>query len=495
MTDAPAATRPALDRLTDKSLCRQDAYVNGCWVGGSGARSAVRNPANRAMLAEVAGLTAPEAAASVEAAAVAFEMWRRTSAFERAKRLRAWFEAIMAAADDLAVLITAENGKPQKEAKGEVVYGAQFVEWCAEQAKRIEGDVLPSPFAGARTFALREPVGVVAAIAPWNFPLAMVTRKVAPALAAGCAVTLKPAPETPLTALALAALAERAELPKGLFNVVTGEASVIGPAIVEHAQTRMIAFTGSTATGKLLMRQAAEGVRKVALELGGDAPFVVFPDADLEAAADAIMASRFRCSGQTCVSANRIIAVGEIGEPLLAALEARVAKLKVGDGFAPGVEQGPLIHDRAVARVGGLVLAVKGEGGRVAVGGKALPELGGSFYAPTLIALQGASPTLRGAEIFGPVAVLSRAKDEAEALAMANDTPYGLAAYAFTRDAGRVFRLIEGLDYGMVGINIAGLGHASAPFGGVKQSGLGREGGRFGVEEFLEIKFAAIGGL
>lgn len=495
MTAADVAQRTALDRIADKELLRADAYVGGAWTAGEAGRFAVVNPSNRETLAEVASLSAGQAAKAVEAAAGAFEAWRKTSPFERAAKLADWAAEVDAARDDLAVLITAEMGKPLMEARGEAAYALSFIDWSAEEAKRIAGETLASPFENARTFAFRAPVGVAAAITPWNFPAAMITRKVAPALAAGCAVVVKPAPETPLTALALAALAERAGLPPGLFNVVTGEAETVGPAITTHPLTRMIAFTGSTEVGKLLMRQAAEGVRKVALELGGDAPFLVLEDADVEAAAEGVLASKFRCSGQTCVSANRVIAVDAVADRLIAALADKIGALTPGDGFDPHVDQGPLIHDAALARAEETVRLAQSDGGKLVVGGHALPDLGPGFFAPTLIDLSAPPKSLRGREIFGPVAPVIRVRDEAEAVRVANDTPYGLAAYAYARDVGRVMRVIEDLDYGMVGVNVGKVSHASAPFGGVKQSGLGREGGKFGVEEFLEIKYAVIGGL
>lgn len=483
------------DRLNDPDLARSQAFVGGRWVDGEEGAFAVFNPSDHETLAEVASLSAEQTAAAMDAAATAFAPWRDTDAFDRQSALSNWADAIRGAREDIAVLITAEMGKPYTEALAEADYALSFVEWCAAEAVRLEGDVLPSPFVGAKTFAFRAPVGVVAAITPWNFPAAMITRKVAPALAAGCAVTVKPAPETPLTALALAALADRAGLPAGLINVVTGDAETIGPAMTGHDATRMIAFTGSTEVGKLLMRQAADGVRKVSMELGGDAPFLVLEDADVEAAADGVMAAKFRCSGQTCVSANRVIATAPVADALIAALESRMAELRVGDGFAPDVEVGPLIHERAAARVGENVAAAQSAGGRIVLGGRGMPDLGEGFYAPTLIDLPAPAPALWGKELFGPVTPVIRARDDATALRIANDTPYGLAAYCYARDIGRVMRAVDALDFGMVGVNTGRVSHASAPFGGVKQSGVGREGGRFGVEEYLEVKYAVLAGL
>ncbi len=483
------------ERLTDPGLARAQAYVDGAWVQGDDGTFPVVNPANRQTLTHVASLSAVQAAGAAEAAGRAFETWRKVDAFERQRLLTAWADEIHAAREDIAVLLTAEMGKPYAEALAEADYAMSFVEWCAAEAVRLEGDVLPSPFPGAQTFAFRAPVGAVAAITPWNFPAAMITRKVAPALAAGCTVVVKPAPETPLTALALADLAHRAGLPAGVLNVVTGEAETVGPALTLHDATRMITFTGSTEVGKLLMRQAAEGVRKVSLELGGDAPFVVLEDADVDAAADGVLAAKLRSSGQTCVSANRVIAVESVADQLVAALVDRMKSLRVADGFEPDADVGPLIHDEAAARVGESVEAARAAGGRVVLGGAAMPELGGSFFAPTVIDLPAPAPALWGKELFGPVTPVIRARDETEALRIANDTPYGLAAYCYGRDIGRVMRAVEELDFGMVGINTGRVSHASAPFGGVKQSGVGREGGRFGVEEYLEVKYAVLAGL
>ena len=407
-----------------------------------------------------------------------------------------WHALILENADDLGQLITLEMGKVLREAKGEVLYGASFIEWSAEEAKRIYGETIATPFPGTRGWTTHAPIGVVGCITPWNFPNAMITRKCAPALAAGCTMVIKPAPETPLSALALAELARRAGIPDGVFNVVCGDAQEIGPVLTGSDAVKMVGFTGSTAVGKLLMRQAADGVKRVALELGGNAPFIVMDDADIEAAADGVVASKFRVSGQTCVSANRIIVQASVADKLVEALEKRVSALKAGDGFDGSTDVGPLIHHTAVERVDALVRSARDSGARIVTGGKAMvDELGGSFYAPTLIEGGSADMDVACFEIFGPVASIYRVEDEAEAIAMANDTPYGLAAYLYTRDVSRVHRMTEALDYGMVGVNAPMVGAASTPFGGVKESGIGREGGKWGVEEFTELKYVLLGGV
>ena len=485
----------ALDRLQDKSLFKTNSYINGHWVSGA-SRFKVDNPANRETLAEVADVGAEGARAAVDAADTAFQAWRKVSPFERAKLLYAWHDLILANIDDLAILITAEMGKPLAEARGEVLYGAAFISWSAEEAKRLHGETLPVPVAGARGWTIRQPVGVVSCITPWNFPAAMITRKCAPALAAGCTMVVKPAPETPLTALALAELADRAGFPKGVFNVICGDAEVIGPVLTGSDAVRLIGFTGSTEVGKLLMRQAASGVKRVALELGGNAPFIVMDDADAEAAAAGVAQGKFRSGGQTCVSPNRILVQDGIADAFLEALEEKIRSVKTGDGFEDGVHIGPLIHDEAVARVDALVSSARAGGARIRVGGHSLAnELGGSFYAPTLIEGAPLDAELASSEIFGPVASVYRLADEASIIRAANDTPYGLAAYLYTRDIGRVHRMSEGLDFGMVGINAPMVGSASTPFGGVKQSGIGREGGKWGVEEFTDLKYVLLAGV
>ena len=485
-----------IDRLKDKSLLRTDSYVNGAWISGDRAFE-VTNPADRSVIAEVADVGEAGARKAVDAAEQAFEKWKKTSVYERARLIHKWHDLIIEHADDLGAMITAEMGKPFGEARGEVVYGAGFVSWSAEEAKRIHGETLQTPFPGSRGWTIRQPVGVVACITPWNFPAAMITRKCAPALAAGCTMVIKPAPETPLTALALAELADRAGIPKGVFNMVCGDASKIGPVLTGSKAVRMIGFTGSTEVGKLLMKQAADGVKRVSLELGGNAPFLVMDDADIDKAADGVIASKFRAAGQTCVSANRIIAQDSIADKLTDAIAQRMEKLTVGSGFDKGVQIGPLIHDEAVERVGKLVDDARKQGANIRTGGKSLSdELGGSFYAPTLIE-GGENYQLELAcfEIFGPVASIYRAKDEAEMIRLANDTPYGLAAYLYTQDVNRVHRISEGLDFGMIGVNAPMVGSPATPFGGVKESGIGREGGKWGVEEFTEMKFVLLGGV
>ena len=481
------------DRLTDASLFHTDSFVGGEWVSGA-SRFAVTNPATNGVIAEVADIGADGARAAVAKASEAFATWKKVSPFERAKLLMKWHALILENQADLAKLITLEMGKTFREAMGEVVYGASFIEWSAEEAKRVHGETLATPFPGSRGWTIRQPVGVVGCITPWNFPNAMITRKCAPALAAGCTMVIKPAPETPLSALALAELARRAGIPDGVFNVVCGDAQAIGPVLTGSPEVRMIGFTGSTQVGKLLMRQAADGVKRVALELGGNAPFIVMDDADIEKAADGVIASKFRVSGQTCVSANRIIAQPAIADRLVEALEARISRLKAGDGFAEDTDLGPLVHMEAVSRVDGLVKQAREAGARIVTGGKPLSdELGGAFYAPTLI--DGGNPMMDMAchEIFGPVASVYRMDAIDDIIKLANDTPYGLAAYVYTRDINRVYRLTEGIDYGMIGVNAPMVGAASTPFGGVKESGIGREGGKWGVEEFTELKYVLLG--
>ncbi|HEY5048578.1 MAG TPA: NAD-dependent succinate-semialdehyde dehydrogenase [Rhizomicrobium sp.] len=483
-------------KLTDETLLKRDAYVDGAFSGAdTGARFAVFNPATGETIAEVADLGAGETRAAIEAASRAFPAWRRKTAKERAGLMRQWFDLIMANQEDLARLMTAEQGKPLAETRGEVAYGAAFIEWFAEEGKRVYGDVIPTTQPGRRILVFKEPIGVVAAITPWNFPNAMITRKCAPALAAGCTFVIKPAAETPLSALALAELAHRAGIPAGVFNVVTGKkAAAIGAELTQSPLVRKFSFTGSTEIGKLLMRQCASTVKKVSLELGGNAPFIVFDDADLEAAADGAMLSKFRNMGQTCVCANRILVQDKVYDAFAEKLAARVAKLKVGDGFADGVTQGPLINMDAVTKVEALLADATAKGATIATGGKR-HALGHSFFEPTIVCDVTQDMALANEEIFGPVATLFRFASEDDAIGLANDTPYGLAAYFYARDIGRIFRVAEALEYGILGINEGIISTEVAPFGGMKESGIGREGSKYGIEDYLEIKYLALGGL
>ncbi|MBB5751390.1 NAD-dependent succinate-semialdehyde dehydrogenase [Prosthecomicrobium pneumaticum] len=478
--------------LKDPSLIREQCFVDGRWIG-TGATE-VTDPATGAVLARVPHFGASEATAAVDAAAAAFKGWAATTAKARAVILRRWFDLIIANRDDLGLILTSEQGKPLAEAKGEIDYAAAYVEFYGEEAKRIAGETLPSHRADARILVIRQPTGVVAAITPWNFPAAMITRKVAPALAAGCPVVLKPAGETPLTALALAALAERAGVPPGVFNVVTGASREIGGVLTSHPAIRLVNFTGSTEVGKLLMKQAAGTVKKVALELGGNAPFIVFDDADLDAAVEGAMVSKFRNMGQTCVCANRIYAQAGIYDAFVEKLTAAVAALKVGIGTEEGVTQGPLINAAAIDKVEQHLADAVAKGGKVVLGGRR-HALGGSFFEPTVLTEASPAMTLAREETFGPLAPVFRFETEAEAIHAANDTEFGLAAYFFSRDVGRIFRVAEGLEYGMVGINSGLISTELAPFGGVKESGNGREGSHHGIEEFVEKKYLLVAGL
>jgi succinate-semialdehyde dehydrogenase/glutarate-semialdehyde dehydrogenase len=485
-----------MPKLKDEALCRADAYVDGAWVSASsGARFAVRNPATGDVIAQVASLDAADARKAVDAAFAAQPAWRAKTAKERASLMRKWFELIMANQEDLARLMTAEQGKPLAETRGEVAYGASFIEWFAEEGKRIYGDVIPTFAAGKRVIVTKEPVGVVAAITPWNFPNAMITRKAAPALAAGCTFLIKPAAETPLSATALAELAHRAGIPKGVFNVVTAKkAAEVGTEFTTSPLVRKFTFTGSTEIGRLLMAQCASTIKKVSLELGGNAPFIVFDDADLDAAVDGAMASKYRNMGQTCVCANRLLVQDGVHDRFAAKLAERVAKLKVGDGLDDGVQQGPLINEDAVEKVERLLGDATRQGARVTLGGKR-HALGGTFFEPTVVTGVTPDMTIAREEIFGPVATLFRFSDEADAIRLANATEYGLAAYFYSRDIGRVMRVAEALEYGIIGINEGIISSEAVPFGGMKQSGIGREGSKYGIEDYLEIKYMLLGGL
>ena len=482
--------------LDDPALLRADAYLDGAWTAaGTGRRFAVTNPATGETLAEVADLDAADARAAIEAAAAALPAWSGKTAKERAAILRKWFELIMAAQEDLARLMTAEQGKPLAETRGEVAYGASFIEWFAEEAKRVYGDVIPTHAAGKRILVLKQPIGVVAAITPWNFPIAMITRKVAPAIAAGCPVVIKPPDETPLSALALAELAHRAGLPKGVLNVVTTtRAREVGLELTQNPLVRKFSFTGSTEVGKLLMAQCATTVKKVSLELGGNAPFIVFDDADLNQAVEGALASKYRNMGQTCVCANRFLVQDSVYDDFAAKLEARVRTMKVGDGAEAGVVQGPLINMEAVEKVERLLADAVAGGAKVEVGGHR-HALGRSFFEPTVLTEVTPAMAISREEIFGPVATLTRFMDEPQAIRFANDTEYGLAAYFYARDIGRIFRVAEALEYGMVAVNDGILSTEVAPFGGVKSSGIGREGSKYGIEDYVEIKYVLLGGL
>ncbi len=473
-------------------------FINGQWVDAmSGRTFAVTNPATGETIAMVSDMGRDDALAAVSAAYQALPKWRALTAKERSLRLKAWFDLILKNSDALAALMTAEQGKPLAEAKGEVIYGASFVEWFAEEAKRVYGDVIPSPVPGRKLLVMKEPIGVAAAITPWNFPLAMITRKCAPAIAAGCTVVVKPAEATPLTALALADLAQQAGISPGVFNVVVGDAASapeIGKVLCEDKRVRKVSFTGSTEVGRILLRQSADTVKKLSLELGGNAPFIVFDDADVDEAVEGAMVSKYRNAGQTCVCANRIYVQDGVYDQFAKKLAEKVALLRVGPGTQSGVQIGPLIEPAALAKVQSHVDdAVKG-GAKVVVGGKA-HALGGLFYEPTVMTEVTPGMLISREETFGPVAPLFRFKTEEDVIAMANDTDFGLAAYFYSRDVGRIFRVAEALEAGMVAVNTGAFSNEVAPFGGVKQSGLGREGSKYGIEDYLEIKFVTLAGL
>lgn len=481
--------------LKDPALFRQQAYIDGAWVDADGGKTFdVTNPANGDKLGTVPEMGRSEAAKAIAAANAAWPAWRAKTAKERCAILKKWFDLVMENQEDLAKLMTAEQGKPLAESMGEIVYGASFIEWFAEEAKRLYGENIPTNANNRRIQVIKQPIGVVASITPWNFPNAMITRKCAPAMAAGCTVVAKPAEDTPYSALALAELAERAGVPKGVFNVVTGVAKEIGGEITSNPIVRKVSFTGSTAVGKLLMKQCSDTVKKVSLELGGNAPFIVFDDADLDAAVDGVMASKYRNTGQTCVCANRIYVQDGVYDAFAEKMAKAVGELKVGSGFEDGVAQGPLINAAAIEKVERLVKDAVDKGAKVKVGG-ARHELGGTFYTPTILTDVTNDMACAREEIFGPVAPLYRFTDEADVIAKANDTPYGLAAYFYARDVGRVYRVAEALEYGIVGINEGIISTEVAPFGGVKESGLGREGGKYGIEEFVEVKYLCLGGI
>jgi succinate-semialdehyde dehydrogenase/glutarate-semialdehyde dehydrogenase len=494
MQQAVRKMAPALP-LKDPTLFRQQCYIDGAWVDADSRRTIeVENPATQEVLGTVPNLGAAETRRAIEAANAAWPAWRKKTAKERANLLRKWFNLIMENQDDLAILMTAEQGKPLAESKGEVAYGASFVEWFAEEAKRIYGDTIPQHQPDKRIVVIKEPIGVVAAITPWNFPIAMITRKCAPALAVGCPVVIKPASQTPYSALALAELAHRAGLPAGVLHVLTGSAKEIGGEMTSNPIVRKLSFTGSTEIGKVLMQQCAATVKKVSMELGGNAPFIVFDDADLDAAVEGAIMSKYRNTGQTCVCANRLLVQDTVYDAFAEKLVRAVMKLKVGDGLKGETQQGPLIDMKAVAKVEEHIADAVSKGAKVIIGGKR-HVLGGTFFEPTVLA--DVTPRMKVAreETFGPVAPLFRFRTEEDAVRLANDTEFGLAAYFYSRDLGRVWRVAEQIESGIVGINTGIISTEVAPFGGMKESGIGREGSKYGVEDFLEVKYLCMGGI
>jgi succinate-semialdehyde dehydrogenase/glutarate-semialdehyde dehydrogenase len=482
-----------MQTIEDNRLIRSQCLIDGRWVDAAdGATLPVTDPADGRVIGNVPLLDAATVQQAIDAAASAWPAWRRRSAKDRAVLLRRWFDGIMDHQEDLARIMTAEQGKPLAEARTEIAYAASFVEWFAEEGKRVYGDVIPSPNPAHRLVVLKQPVGVCAAITPWNFPAAMITRKAGPALAAGCPMIVKPASQTPLTALALGELAMRAGIPAGVLNVVTGDSRVVGPVLTGSPAVRKLSFTGSTAVGKRLMADCAGTVKKISLELGGNAPFIVLDDADLEAAVAGAMISKYRNSGQTCVCTNRFLVQDGIYDAFTRRLAEASAGLRVGRGMEEGVQQGPLIDQAALEKVETLIADATASGARVITGGRRHP-LGGTFYTPTVLVDVKPEMAVVREEIFGPVAPVLRFGDDLETVKLANDTPYGLAAYCYGRDIGRVWRLAEALEYGMVGVNTGLISNEVAPFGGVKSSGLGREGSRYGIEEYLEIKYVCLG--
>ncbi len=493
--NAAADRKPDPPALKDPSLFRDRCHLDGAWVDAdSGRRFDVDNPADGSLVGSVPDMGAAETRRAIGAAERALPAWRALPAKERSRIVRRWYELIVAHADDLALLLTTEQGKPLAEARNEILYGASFVEWFAEEGKRVYGDTIPSPANDRRLLVLKQPIGVCAAITPWNFPSAMITRKLAPGLAVGCTFVLKPAEQTPFSALALAELAQRAGFPKGVINIVTGDAPAIGKELCASPVVKKVTFTGSTEVGRILMRQSADTIKKLSLELGGNAPFIVFDDADLDAAADGAMASKYRNAGQTCVCANRLYVQEGVYDAFAAKLAERLKTLKVGRGTEAGVTVGPLIDEQGLAKVEEHVADAVAKGARVVAGGRR-STLGGRFYEPTLLTGVTGDMKVSREETFGPVAPLFRFRDEAEVVALANATEFGLAAYFYSRDVGRVFRVAEALESGIVGVNTGTISNEVAPFGGVKQSGLGREGSRYGIDDFLEIKYVCLGGI
>jgi succinate-semialdehyde dehydrogenase/glutarate-semialdehyde dehydrogenase len=492
--NAPRDANFAL-QLKDQKLFHQRGYINGEWRdAGTKTTINVTNPADGSVIGTIPKMGAAETRSAIEAANAALPAWRAKLARERASILRKWFELMIANTDDLALIMTTEQGKPLAEAGGEIAYAASFIEWFAEEAKRVYGDVIPQHQPDKRLVVIKQPVGVCGLITPWNFPAAMITRKAAPALAAGCTVVIKPATQTPYSAFALAELAERAGIPKGVINIVSGSAKEIGGELTSNATVRKISFTGSTEVGAVLMKQSAETIKKVSLELGGNAPFLVFDDADIDAAVEGAMISKYRNNGQTCVCANRILVQDGVYDRFAAKLAEKVRALKVGRGTEAGVTIGPLIDENAVAKVEEHIQDAVSKGAKIVVGGKK-HALGGLFFQPTVLTGVNTTMKVTKEETFGPVAPLFRFKTEEEGVAMANDTEFGLASYFYARDIGRIWRVGEGIESGMVGVNTGLISNEVAPFGGVKQSGIGREGSKYGIEEYLEVKYLCIGGI
>jgi len=482
-------------KLNDASLWKEQGLIAGAWIAAdSGLTTEIRNPATGEVLGTVPVMGAAETRRAIDAAHTAMPAWSKKTAAERARLMRRWFDLMLANVDDLAVIMTAEQGKPLAESKGEIAYAASFIEWFAEEGKRIYGDIIPGHQADKRIMVLRQPIGVVTAITPWNFPAAMITRKAGPALAAGCTFVCKPAPQTPYSALAMAELSIRAGIPAGVFNVVTGDAIAIGGEFTGNDKVRKVSFTGSTPVGKLLMQQCAGTVKKVALELGGNAPFLVLDDADLDAAVLGAIQSKYRNTGQTCVCANRFIVQSKVYDAFTAKLTEAVKKLRVGDGLKGETDQGPLIDAKALAKVEAHIADAKAKGAVVVTGGHR-HALGGTFYEPTVLTNVSSKMILAREETFGPVAPLFRVDTDEEAVKLANDTEFGLAAYVYTRDLARSWRVTEALEYGIVGLNTGLISTEVAPFGGVKESGIGREGSKYGILEFTELKYICVGGI
>jgi succinate-semialdehyde dehydrogenase/glutarate-semialdehyde dehydrogenase len=491
--NAPAQAGLAALSLKDPKLFREQCYIDGAWVGGANTLP-VRNPATQEVLGTVPKLGAEEARRAIDAAERAWPAWRARTGKERAAILRKWFDLMMANQEDLAQILTAEQGKPLAEARGEIAYGASFIEWFAEEAKRVYGDTIPSPWADKRIFVIKQPIGVAALITPWNFPNAMITRKAGPALASGCPVVIKPAGQTPYSALAMAELGSRAGIPRGVLNVITGDSKAIGAELCASPKVRKLSFTGSTETGRVLMRQCADTIKKLSLELGGNAPFIVFDDADLDAAVEGALASKYRNAGQTCVCANRLYVQDGVYEAFAAKLTEKVKGFKVGPGTEPGVVIGPLIDEEGLKKVEAHVANALDHGAKVILGGKR-HERGGLFFQPTVLTNVSRDMLVSHEETFGPVAPLIRFKTEREVIELANDSEFGLSGYFYSRDVGRIFRVAEAMETGIVGANVGIISTEVAPFGGVKQSGLGREGSKYGMDEYLEVKYILLGGL